>query len=77
MGRVIDPVASGEPAWAGAVLKIPRRCMGRLRGFGSSGAALFYGELGRVLLVRLRIVEHQGEKEMDKARGHGTPAAVL
>jgi hypothetical protein len=42
MGRVVHPVASGEPAWAGAVLKIPRRCMGRLRGFGLSGAALFF-----------------------------------
>ena len=41
----VHPVASGEPAWAGAVLKIPRRCMGRLRGFGLTGAALFYGEL--------------------------------
>ena len=45
MGRAIHLVASGEPAWAGAVLKVPRRCMGRLRGFGLTGAALFYGEL--------------------------------
>src|SRR5258708_38609711 len=41
MGRAIHLVASGEPAWAGAVLKVPRRCMGRLRGFGLTGAALF------------------------------------
>jgi len=26
---------------AGAVLKVPRRCMGRLRGFGLTGATLF------------------------------------
>src|ERR1700694_4572470 len=46
MGRVIHLVASGEPAWAGAVLKVPRRCMGRLRGFGSiRSCAFFYGEL--------------------------------
>jgi hypothetical protein len=44
MGRAVHLVASGEPAWAGAALKVPRRCMGRLRGFGSTGAALFYGE---------------------------------
>src|ERR1700694_4610600 len=42
MGRAIHPIASGERAWAGAVLKIPRRCMGRLRGFGLTGAALFF-----------------------------------
>src|SRR5882724_8790107 len=41
MGRAIHLVASGEPAWAGAVLRVPRRCMGRLRGFGTTGAALF------------------------------------
>src|SRR5258705_1744389 len=41
MGRAIHLIANGEPAWAGAVLKVPRRWMGRLRGFGSSGAALF------------------------------------
>src|SRR5713226_7400242 len=45
MGRVIHLVASGEPAWAGAVLRVPRRCMGRLRGFGSTGAAHIFCRL--------------------------------
>src|SRR5215207_10558439 len=30
-----------EPAWAGADLKVPRRCMGRLRGFGSNRGCAF------------------------------------
>src|SRR5258705_268806 len=50
MGRAIHLVASGEPAWAGAVLKVPRRCMGRLHGFVKSGLG---GKLSAIKAVLL------------------------
>ena len=41
-GSLRRPVVNGEPAWAGAVLKVPRRCMGRLRGFGFNRSRAFF-----------------------------------
>jgi hypothetical protein len=44
-GPLRSPRCDREPAWAGADLKVPRRCMGRLRGFGfNRGCAFFMRE---------------------------------
>ena len=41
-GPLRRAIVNGEPAWAGAVLKVPRRCMGRLRGFGFNRSCAFF-----------------------------------